>query len=455
MAAINAAGYDADLGSAANSPLREMVRREIEAAHPASLEKLRQFFADHRQQDWSAELSQYISFALCVDSPPEFKFRYRTNELPPDVARLDGFRELLVQFSREAKLDELWTKAQPAFEEAIARYHPLVLAAVGQVNAYLRSSSSGAMSAHFQIYVDLLGAPNQVHTRSYKDDYFVVVTPSAEPQAESVRHAFLHFQVDPLSLRYAENLEKKRSLIDFAQGAPALEPYYKDDFGLLATECLIKAIEARLAPAADRQGMVTLATGEGYILAPVFSEELPAYEKQEQSMRFYYPELIKGIDLKRESARLDQVKFLSERPVKKSKVPVERPVELTGAARTLEDAERLYTARDLEKAKTQYLNVLKETGDKPMHAKAYYGLARVAALQNDPETAVQLFEKTLQSSPDPQVMAWAHVYLGRLADASGERDQATVHYQAAMDVKGGSEAARKAAEKGLQKAFTR
>jgi predicted RND superfamily exporter protein len=35
------------------------------------------------------------------------------------------------------------------------------------------------------------------------------------------------------------------------------------------------------------------------------------------------------------------------------------------------------------------------------------------------------------------------------------REQATVHYKAAMGVEGGSEAARKAAEKGLQKAFTR
>ena len=73
--------------------VREMVRREIEAAHPASLEKLQgQFFADHRQQDWSAELSQYISFALCVEAPPDFKYRYHHNELPPDVARLDDFR---------------------------------------------------------------------------------------------------------------------------------------------------------------------------------------------------------------------------------------------------------------------------------------------------------------------------------------------------------------------------
>ncbi len=456
MAAINAAGYDADLGSPLNSPLREAVRREIEAAHPASLEKLKDLYVSHRQKDSGAELSQYISFALCVEGPPDFKYRYRTNELPPDVSRLEDFRLALIQFHKEARIDEIWKKAQPAFEEAIGRYHTPALTAVAQVNAYLRSSSSGALGTRFQIYLDLLAAPNQVHTRSYKDDYFIVVTPSSEPQADSVRHAYLHYQLDPLSLRYAQELEKKRSLIDYAQGAPLLEEYYKDDFGLLATECLIKAIETRLALPAERQALVTQLVKEGWILTPAFADSLPAYEKQEQSLRFYYPELVKEIDLKREVARLDQVEFLSERPVKKRSVPVERPVApLTGAAKTLEEAERLYTARDLDKAREQYLGVLKETGEKPMQARAYYGLARVAALQKDPETAVQLFEKTLASSPDPQVMAWAHVYLGRLADAAGEREQATAHYRAAMDVKGGSEAARSAAEKGLQKAFTR
>jgi len=454
MAAINAAGYDADLGSPANSPLREMVRREIEAAHPPSLEKLKDIFAAHRKPDGSADLSQYISFALCVEGP-DFKYRYHHNELPPDVARLEDFRLLLIQFRKEARIDELWTKAQPAFEEAIARYHEPALAAVSRVNAYLRSSSSGAMGTRFQIYLDLLAAPNQVHTRSYKDDYFIVLTPSSEVQADSIRHAYLHYQVDPLSLRYAQELEKKRGLIDYAQGSPLLEDYFKEDFGLLTTECLIKAIESRMAPAAERQALVTQALQEGYIVTPAFADALPGYEKQEQSMRFYYPQLVKEIDLKREAARLDHVEFLSERPARRKPAPVERPVELSGAARTLEQAEQFYTARDLDKAKAQYLSVLRETGEKPLQAKAYYGLGRVAALQNDPESAVRFFEKTLQSSPGPQETAWAHVYLGRLADASGEREQATAHYRAAIEIKEISEAARKAAEKGLEKAFTR
>lgn len=454
MAAINAAGYDADAGSTANSPVREMVRREIAAKNPPSLAEVRRFFTAHRQKDWSAELTQYISFALCVQDPPDFAYRYKTQELPPEVAALDEFRPLLAKFYKDADLDGLWRKAQPAFEEAIARYHQPAMSAVTLVNAYLRSSTSGALGTRFQVYLDLLAGPNQVHTRSYKSDYFVVVTPSQEPQADEIRHGFLHYQLDPLSIRYAPELEKKRGLIDYAQGSPLLEPYYKDDFGLLATECLIKAVESRLAPVSERAKLVGEALREGYVMTPAFAELLPVYEKQEQSLRFYYPELVKAIDLSREEKRLDRVEFASERPARKSKlVPAEAKVAPPKAFTMLEEAEALYTARDFEKAKAEFLGVLKETAEKPLHAKAYYGLARVALRQNDPDSALRLFEKTLEFSPEPQLKAWAYVYLGRLADASGQRDQATGHYRAALEVQGATDAARQAAQKGLEKSF--
>jgi tetratricopeptide (TPR) repeat protein len=456
MAAINAAGYDAELDAPSNSPLRAMVRREVAARNPACLPELRTFIATHHQKDATAELSQYISFALSVDGPPGFEFRYRANELPPDVLDLDGFQALIRTFYRQAGVERLWRGSQRAFEEAIARYHRPAMEALLKVNAYVRSSTSPALGSRFQIYVELLAPPNQIQTRSYKNDYFVVVTPSAEPQGEDVRHAYLHYVVDPLAVRYSEELNRKRALLEYAQPAPALEPYYKSDFLLLATECIIKAIESRLAPPGKRQAMVDQAFREGFVLTPAFAESLPAYEKQEQSLRFYYPELVKAIDLKREDERLAKVEFLTERPARKAKVvPAEKPVEPTGARKTLEEAEQQYRNRDLERARAAYLRVLKESDEKPLHAQAYYGLARIAALQNDPQLAAQLFQKTLESAPDPRDAAWAYVYLGRLADGAGEREQATRHYQAALNVPGGSEAARKAAQQGLGEAFNR
>ena len=454
MAAINAAGYDAGLDSQTNSPVREMVRREIAARNLPVIQDLKEYFKAHRQSDWTAELSQYISFALSVDSPPEFNYRYKPHELPPDVLPLEGFRSLLVRFHREAGIDDLWRKAQPAFEQMIGRYqHPSINALIS-VNAYLRNTAGAALNSRFQIYVDLLGAPNQIQTRSYRNDYFVVVTPSVEPQAEDVRHGYLHYLVDPLALRFSEDLNRKKSLFDYAQAAPALDQFYKDDYLLLATESLIKAIESRIAPPSARREYVDRAVSEGFVLTAGFAEGLVRYEKQDQALRFYFTQLVSDIDLKQESARLEKVQFVKERAARVSKVvPAERKVEPSGVFKTLVDADQAYERKDYESAKTVYLRVIRETSERPVQAKAYYGLAKIATLQNDPDLALRLFEKTLETSPDDYVKGYTLLYLGRLADASGEREKARDRYQAVLGVQGAALAARKAAEKGLQQAF--
>jgi len=278
-----------------------------------------------------------------------------------------------------------------------------------------------------------------------------VVTPSAEPRIQDVRHAYLHYLLDPLATRNAEIIMRKRGLADHAQRAPALHESFKSDYLLLVTESLIKAIEARLDGKPD---LVPVDMREGYILTAYFSEQLPVYEKQEQAMRLYYADLIRPIDLKHEDVRLSQLEFVEEARVRQAKVLVPaKPPELQGANKTLDDAEQLYTARNLEPARQLYLKVLEETPEKPMHAKAYYGLARVAALEKNPELAERLFQKTLECEPEPPVRAWTLVYLGRLSDAAGDHEQAVKHYQEALAVEGASPAAHQAAEQGAQRSL--
>jgi len=84
-----------------------------------------------------------------------------------------------------------------------------------------------------------------------------------------------------------------------------------------------------------------------------------------------------------------------------------------------------------------------------MHAAAYYGMARIAALQNHPEDAERLFQKTLELQPEAQVKAWSLVYLGQLELAAGEREQAVKYFQSALQVEGASEKARSTAQQGI------
>jgi tetratricopeptide (TPR) repeat protein len=209
-------------------------------------------------------------------------------------------------------------------------------------------------------------------------------------------------------------------------------------------------VEAKLD---RRPAGVQEALRQGHILTPFFADELPAYEKQEQAMLFYYPELVGAIDVKTEYTRLAQVEFDKQvmvRVVKATPAPAPAPPPPTGVAKTLADADELYTARNLDQAKTQYLEVLKQTEDPAIHSAAYFGLARIATLQKDPELAVRLFQKTLDLKPEPTIKAWALVYLGRLSVAASERDQAMQYFQSALKVEGASAATQQAASQGVE-----
>src|ERR1019366_10441169 len=94
-----------------------------------------------------------------------------------------------------------------------------------------------------------------------------------------------------------------------------------------------------------------LALRQGYILTPYFAEALPAYEKQEQPMKSYYPDMVMAIDLMKEEKRLADVEFDKQAavsPLVKSPAPPSSPPPppLTRAAQTLADAERLWGARN-------------------------------------------------------------------------------------------------------------
>jgi tetratricopeptide (TPR) repeat protein len=124
--------------------------------------------------------------------------------------------------------------------------------------------------------------------------------------------------------------------------------------------------------------------------------------------------------------------------------------EQSASAKTIEAAEALYSQKSFEKSRDLFLKSLEQKGSAEEHAQAWYGLARIAALQNQPDAAVKLFEKTLNASPDPFTRAWSYVYLARLSKAANDPDRAAKYYQEALSVQGASEKALEAARKESQ-----
>ena len=458
LAAVNAAGYDEQADSATNNPVRARVRQYLAQQNLQSLAPMRRFVRDHKPRNPAAELGQYISFALWSKGAPDFTPAKPDLPQPLDADALYELPPLLSAFYKEARLGVLWQQAQPDYNRALAQFSEPVIFAVQQVNAYLRNVQSGTRRGRFQILIDLLGAPNQVQFRNYIDDYFVVVTPAVELPIADIRHAYLRYMVDPLGARFADVLQKKARLGEYALQSPILPEQYRIDFVRLATECFIRAVESRID---RRSAEVEEAAREGFVLTPVFADLLQQYERQEVAMRLYFPDLVSAIDVKKEQERIARIDFLKERPVRTYRVTSEvKATELTGAAKTLDEAEQLFLDREKAagnagKAKELFLAVLQQTQEKPLHAKSYYGLARIALLDRDPETADRFFRKVLELEPDPATKAWALVYIGKLSDSQGESGPAQENYKAALAVQGISDLARQEAQRGLAGAFAR
>jgi predicted negative regulator of RcsB-dependent stress response len=449
MAAINAAGYDADLNSEANFPIRNQVRAEIAKRSVPSLRELKEFYHDHRKGTDASTLSQYISFALLTAGPPDFKLDIA--DLPPDVEPLVGLPEILSRFYKEANIAELWGRSQPAFQAALQRYQESVINGLLEANAYLRNPTSGEHGRHFQIYMSLLASPNVVQVRNYRADYFVVITPSREPMTDEIRAAYLSYLLDPLSLRYSKALDSKKELLAYAENAPALEDAYKNEFSLLVTKSLIKAVESRLMRGEEkRQAYVDQAMREGFILTASFAELLPYYEKQPQAMRLYYPTLMNQIDVGRERKRLKTIQFA--RAVNHPVVAPAHTIEQANPAfQTLQQAQSLLEQHDITNANKLFKKSLQESDDKQMHAEAFFGMGQIAIQERQADQAVNMFRKVVELNSNPGLTAWSYVYLGRLAMLRDDSKEAGDQFRKALAIDGAPDKAKEAAQNDLQK----
>jgi len=449
LAAINAAGYDTGIDSPLNAhyQVRTQIRQILASRQIACLPELRAFYKEHKKPTGAGDLGQYISFALTAGDAP--KFALPSGEVPPDVEPLRGFSELLARFYKEAGVNELWSRAQPAYTAAMAEYQEPVINTLFEANGYLRNPS-GYLGRRFQIYLDLLGEPNQAQVRNYRDDSFIVITPTEAPVVDEIRDAYLAYVLDPLSFKYRKAITEKKPLQKFADEAPALDLAYKDDFSLLVTKCLIKAIDSRLmhGGAEKRAAFIDRAMREGFVLTAALADLLPAYEKQQDAFRLYYPDLIAAVDVKKEEKRLRTIQYAQSVAPRVIAPPAR--LELSPAEASLEAAEGLYEQHEYQNAQQTFKKVFEQTADKSLQGRAYYGLARIAVHENRRTEAVELFERTAANNPNPAITAWAHVYLGRLALADGKPEKAGDQFKLALATEGISAMAREAAEKGLQ-----
>jgi tetratricopeptide (TPR) repeat protein len=418
-----------------------------------SVENLREYVRTHSLEDRSATLSRFVTFGLVAGPPPKFEPKLRREELPPDVIALDGFRDVLANFYQETGIDVLWRESQPRYEQSIAQLREPLTKAVLASSGYLREVVNPGQRS-FNVYVEPL-VGGQVHVRNIGDEYALVTSPTVN-SFDEMRHAYLHFLLDPLVIRYRDKLLAQDPLFRTALRAPRLPDSLRKDSLAYFDECLVKSVELRLRKLSPEQlkAEVDSLEKDGYVVIRPLMGALEKFEKSEPAMSYYFPDLLQSIDVTSERLRVQNLRFApADTPVVAEEPPAPSEKDLA-----IQEGDRLTASRDAAGAAAAYEKALAVAPNDP---RALYGYAVASLMLAQGQRAFDLFTQVVAASgnrepetrPDPETLSWSHVYLGRMHDIVGERDEAVAEYQAALAVAGAPEGARAAAQKGVQEAY--
>lgn len=451
MCALDAAGFDADESTLSEMPDRLALRADLLRMQGSATAALRAFYQDHALGDPGETLSRYITFALVIGPPPDFKLQGNRETMPPDVLSLDGLQDLLPDFYHEARLDVRWARIEPEYEPAVQRYRDSVRKIVTVTDAYLREVLKPSTGRTFSVYVEPL-VGGRSNFRNYGDQYSIVVGASSEIPEDAIRHAYLHFMLDPIVLHNRPLLDRKRALLAVAARAPQLPPEYQDDFVSFTDECFVKAVELRLRRLSpkDLEQELRDADQSGFVLVRTFVQGLQNFEKAEPSMTYYFPDLITAIDVDAEQKRIQTVHFAPATPG--ATIDEHNMVAPSEIERWLAEGDREIAQKNAAAATATFEKAVEKY---PNDLRALYGLAIASILSGDGDRARNLFDEIVAMPPgsvppaDPSILAWSHVYLGRLHDLEEERSMAVNEYKAALAIDGAPESARAAAQTGV------
>jgi tetratricopeptide (TPR) repeat protein len=459
LTAMNSCGYDADLNAsdAQRLNIRAEVQHNLKFLEEAqtALAAMCEWYQAHRAKDAQHDLSQFVSLALYLQGPPHFLPKVKEDEMPPDAGPIAGFGALLERFYEKADLHSIWERHRANYAALVERYHLPLAKMVFDSDIYLKLQSGGYLGKTFTVYLDFMGDPNEANARNYGSDYYVVVFPSPDPNAvdplkmPQIRHTYLHYLLDPMAEKHFTAIKRLEPLLQSVKRAP-LDDNFKTDISLLVTECLVRAIEIRTTGTkqtaeAMRLQAVDDAVKQGYILTRYFYTALLAFEKDPAGLRTEYSDILYAIDVKQQQKMASEVQF--------ARVTAPELVQLSRLEdrRMLMTAEKRLAAGDPKGAQELAQQALdKKIGDE---GRALFILAQVAVANKNREEALTNFQKAIQASKDPKVVAWSHVYLGRILDMKEDREAAMNEYRAALTAGAGLPEVKAAAERGLQQAY--
>lgn len=471
MCALYAAGFEADISADKWTTFRAQMREKTRQQQGPAVDAVREFYQQHRLNDVGAMLSRYVWFGLVSGPAPKFQPVLRRDELPPEVLELEGFSEILSSYYSEQKIGALWKQVQPEYNRTIERLHESIQQIVLVSTAYLREMPDSTGPRTFTIVIEpLVGRITNV--RNYGDHYSVILSGGEDVPTDVVRHAFLHFLLDPLPLMYPRVVVVKRPVFELAAKAPQLPRDLREDYFSWFSECTVRAVELKLKKASPGEKEAALRTNDsaGLVMVRPLFAALAGFEKSEPSMKIYFPEMVRAIDVKTEEVRVGALVFATagtqveaeagalskEGLAKRTAETLTTVPNDQEALSALTEGEKQIAAKNARGAETSFKTVLAKYPDQ---IRAWYGLGLVALLDHDGARAKDVFGRLTTgehaATQDPMVLSWSHVYLGRVLEDEGQVDRAKNEYQEALNVQGAPPQAQQAAKRGLENLETR
>jgi len=486
-AALNACGYDEGLDE--SDPIRKWVREQMNeslaksADARAKRDKMCLFVAQHRLTGTDADIAQYISLALYMTQPPGFELTAGMTELPPDATQVMDAVPLVKDFAEAVDLNGIWLAAHREYDREENLLHDPLSKMIVATNLYLHMPAESYTGRRFIVVIEPMLSPHLVNARIYGLDYVVVVSPvNGNIPMHDVRHTYLHYVIDPLLFARYNGLAQIDPILKAIRDAP-LDFHYKNDPTLLTIECLIKAIEARTMdtgipvytiPAdvdrsqlpryehqldvyhqkvdAAKWAQVQHDMRQGFVLTQYFYEQLLQFEKNPANLNQVIGEMVYGMDVDQQVSRAKHTEF--DTVADQEVLERNEPRKLTG----LDLAEAKLAEGDTKAAAAIANKALAEETNTPASiaaaARANFILARVAIMTGNPQEAFSDFQKTAATGQDPRIVAWSHIYLGRMLDLECKRSEALLEYKAAMAARDGRLDTRQAAERGEKEAYS-
>ena len=483
-ATLNACGYDD--GLAESDEVRQKVRDEVNQALAASedardkRDQVCLYIAQHRMTGTIKDISQYISLALYLTPPPELETSVELPEMPPDSTQVVEILPLLRDFAKAVDLNGIWLTHHHGYDEMVSHLHDGLTQMILSTNYYLKMPASTYDGRRFLVVVEPQLNPHTINARVYGTDFVVVVSPvNGQIRMSDVRHTYLHYLIEPLLYQRSSAMDRFLPIMKEVKEAP-LDYRLRSDIVDLTIECLIKAVEARtmdtgiqpyVAPKDEKRSdferveiernavnqkmeQVRIARvrhdmAQGYVLTAYFYEQLIHFERDPASLKDTIGELVYSMDVDHETHRAREVTF--DQQADDDVLRRSAPRKLTG----LDLAEARLAAGDYATASAMARQLLTmSSSDQTVDTgRANFILARAAILTGHPDEAMAGFQKAAATAKETRILAWSHIYLGRMMDLDCKRDEALSQYKEALAVRDGQQDTRLAAERGVRAAY--